>query len=128
LVRERVPPVPVVDPKLVGRLLDDLSHPRFTVRERANRELQLLGTAAEPALREFLRTAPPAEGKRRAENLLAILEESRVRMARTVELLEHLSTPEAKQLLQSLSEGARGARLTEESAASLKRLQKEKGH
>lgn len=41
---------------------------------------------------------------------------------RTVQVLEHLATPEAKDLLKKPAEGAEGARLTKEAKASLERL------
>jgi hypothetical protein len=47
-----------------------------------------------------------------------------LRLLRAVEALEHVGTPEARQLLEALSRGAREARLTREAQASLRRLAK----
>jgi hypothetical protein len=45
-----------------------------------------------------------------------------LRGLRAVAVLEHIGTPEAKQLLVNLSEGAPEARLTREAKAALGRL------
>jgi hypothetical protein len=41
-----------------------------------------------------------------------------------VEVLEHIGTSDAKQLLEMLATGTEGARLTKEARASLERLNK----
>jgi len=43
---------------------------------------------------------------------------------RAVEVLEHITTPEARQLLQELACGAAEARLSREANAALERLKK----
>jgi hypothetical protein len=73
--------------------------------------------------------APPsAEVKRRAE---VILEKYRaglsaspegLRLVRSVEVLEHLGTAEARTLLETLAKGPAGAELTVEAKAALERL------
>jgi hypothetical protein len=47
-----------------------------------------------------------------------------LRPFRALEVLEHLGTPEAQQVLESLAQGAPEARLTQEAKASLERLAK----
>ena len=58
-------------------------------------------------LLEKAQTAAPAE---------------RVRESRALELLEHLTTPEAKGFLKELAKGADGAWLTEEARRGVTRL------
>jgi hypothetical protein len=43
---------------------------------------------------------------------------------RAVEVLEHVGSPEARQLLTTLTKGSAGARLMEEARASLQRLER----
>jgi len=45
-----------------------------------------------------------------------------LRQGRAIEVLEHIATPEARQLLQTIAEGAAGAGLTREAKAALERL------
>jgi hypothetical protein len=47
-----------------------------------------------------------------------------LRDLRAVQALEYMGTPEARQVLSSVAQGAAGCRLTEEAQASLKRLMK----
>ena len=46
-----------------------------------------------------------------------------VRALRAAEVLEHIGTPEARQVLEALAKGAPGHRLTEAAAAALRRLE-----
>jgi hypothetical protein len=47
-----------------------------------------------------------------------------MRTFRAIEVLEHIATPEAQQVLKTLSEGAPEARVTREAKVSLERLAK----
>jgi Tol biopolymer transport system component len=122
LLRERLRPVPAADAKRLERLLADLDSDRFVTREQAAEELAKLRDTAEPALRRALKGSPSPEVRRRVEDLLAKLEQAHLESARAIEVLEHLATPEARRVLQTLAEGAAGASLTEEAKASLERL------
>jgi len=71
---------------------------------------------------------PSAEVRRRLEELLEKhsrqwpnTSPERLRAARAVETLEMAVTPEARQVLDTLSKGARGAWLTEDAKAALAR-------
>jgi WD40 repeat protein len=122
----RTPPRPTAE--RLARLIADLDAGEFTAREKAERELRSLGDLAEPALRRALAGAPSAEVRRAAEGLLEQLDPSKspaLRQAvRAVEILEHMSTPEARRVLKSLAQGAAEARLTQEAKAALGRLRK----
>jgi hypothetical protein len=124
-LKKHVHPVPAVDAKRIAQLLVDLDSESFNVREKATKELRELGDLSEPALRATLSAQPSPELRRRAEALLAQLDPSRspalLRSLRAVESLEHLATPEARQLLEQLAAGAPEARLTREAKATLER-------
>src|SRR5262249_18530928 len=127
LLRAHLFPVPPADGRRLARLVTDLDSDSFETRERATRELALLGDLAEPALRQALENRPSPELRRRAQRLLAKLEGPKLRQVRAVEVLELVGTPEAQKLLQELAGGAPSARLTQEAKASLGRLDKSSG-
>ena len=71
-------------------------------------ELEKMGLAVEPALREALRKKPSLEIRRRIEAVLEKLAGGpRLRFLRALEVVEHIATPEAGQLLESLCQGRR---------------------
>lgn len=86
-----------------------------------------LGPQVEAALRKALVSPPSAEVRRRLEYLLAELEKAESspelrRALRAVEILEHIGTPEAGQLLEALARGGPDAPLTQEARAARQRL------
>ncbi len=112
----------------IAAWIADLDNERFETRSRAEAELEKREELAEPALRRALRKQPSSlETRRRLEALLQRLEgpitsTETLRRLRAVEALEHIGSPEARQVLQTLSEGAPQALLTREVKAALKRL------
>jgi WD40 repeat protein len=108
-------------------LIADLDDDSFTVREKASSELERLGSVAGPALQKARQSKPSPEMRRRLDQLLEHLEGIRltpdeVRGLRSVEILEHIGTAEARRLLQALAEGAPEAALTQEAKTTLLRL------
>jgi RNA polymerase sigma factor (sigma-70 family) len=123
LIGEHLPPVSPVEEAQVARWLADLDNVQFTVREQAMRELARHGEAVESSLRKLLDGRPSLEVRQRVKLLLEKLEgANRLRMLRAVEVLEHIDTPEARQLLEKLAGGAAGAAQTREAKAALERL------
>jgi RNA polymerase sigma factor (sigma-70 family) len=124
---ERVQPQLSPDPRLIARLIAGLNGDRFAEREQAVHELERLGELAEPGLRKALADRPSLETRRRIEPLLEKLKgpvtaPERLRPLRDVEVLEHINTPEARQVLAGLARGAPEAWLTQEAKAALERL------
>jgi HEAT repeat protein len=64
-LEERVQPVLALDPQQIRRLIADLDHDRFEVRERATEKLTALEEQAVPALQKALALDPSAELRRR---------------------------------------------------------------
>lgn len=124
-LRERLKPVPSVDPRRVRRLLEALDSTDFTERQKAAAELKDLTDAIAPALRWGAGTSRSAEVRRAVRELLEQLEDDcpgPLRTVRAVEVLERMATPEAVRLLRDLAAGAPVARQTREALAALYRL------
>jgi WD40 repeat protein len=128
LMQERLRPVAPLDEQHVARLLSDLDSNVFIVRQRATNELENLGERIEPDLKRVLTDATTLELRLRIERLLEKLTSGAapapevLRTLRAVEVLERIGTPEARQILDSLTHGAAGARLTRQAKATLERL------
>jgi WD40 repeat protein len=125
LLKDKLAPVPPADPKRVARQIADLDSEDFATREKAAEELGRVAEGAERQLREALKGSPSAEARRRLEGLIRALEgwpPERLRVARAVEVLERVGTPEARKVLKALAEGSSGAWLTREARAALERL------
>jgi RNA polymerase sigma factor (sigma-70 family) len=123
LLGQYLKPVPRADAKRLAEAVRDLSSARFATRERAMKDLEALGEAAEPALRRALADEPSEELRRRTEQLLgrlAGIEE--VRRGRALEVLEQADSPEPRRVLTALAQGAPQARLTQQAQAALDRL------
>ena len=110
LIRERLPRIQgSLDEKRLAQLLADLDDKRFAVREKAERELELFGSRAEPALRKVLSESPSLEVRRRIEKILPKLDgkihPELLRVVRSLEVLENVGSAEAREVLQSLAKG-----------------------
>jgi WD40 repeat protein len=126
-LKGQLKPVPPVAPARLKQLLDDLDSKQFAVREQATKELEALADLAGAALDERLEGKVSLEAQRRLEALREKLDGAApapqvLRALRAVEVLERIGTPEARQVLEALAKGAAGHRLTEEAAASVRRL------
>jgi WD40 repeat protein len=128
-LRTRLHPISPADEKRLQKWIADLDSDQFAVRETATSELGKLGEAALHAMRKALEANPALETRRRLEPLIEKLEREerspsgeRLRIWRALEVMERAGTPEAKEVLTTLANGAPGARQTVESKAALQRL------
>jgi RNA polymerase sigma factor (sigma-70 family) len=126
-LKEHLHPAPSADSKRIDQLVHKLDSERFVARDEASKELTNLGEMAEPALRKALQNPPSLETRRRVEELLETLRRpvasgQKLQGLRAVQVLEHIGTPEAQQILKTLATGAPEARLTQEAKATLARL------
>jgi WD40 repeat protein len=124
MLNKVLPPVPPADPKRVADLVRDLDSDNFTVRTKAVRALEELGEAAEGALWRTLADHPSLEVQRRVEQVLAKRGKDVIRQLRALEVLEHLGTPQARQLLETLAQASPNPRVARAAAAALERLAK----
>jgi hypothetical protein len=128
-LKERLRRVEPLDKKRLAELIADLDADSFENREAASHELAQLGERACGALRQALQDRPSAEAKNRIKELLDKVEmrpaqPEVLQSLRAIEVLEHIGTPEARRLLETLASGADDARITLDAKASLKRLGK----
>jgi WD40 repeat protein len=127
LLREQLKPVVPIDAEYMAKLVADLESARFDQRKRAAAELEKLAELAEPALKARLADDPPLDLKQRLEKLLeqsagpATVPEL-VRAMRGIETLERIGTPEARQLVETMAQGASESRVTQAAKKSLERL------
>jgi hypothetical protein len=115
-------------PARIARLIADLDHNKFGVREKAVKQLHALGQRAAPALRKSRDASAGLEVQRRIERLLKdaalpTLSGDWLRAERALEVLEQTATAGGRQALGALARGVRNgswlhARVTE----SLRRL------
>jgi WD40 repeat protein len=124
-LRERLRPVPAADPPRLPQLVADLDSEQFDVREKAARELEAVGNAAESLLKKAVQEQRSPELKRRAKLLLDRLQgplpAESLRALRALSALEHSQSEEARLLLGELAKGAPQARLTQEAKGVLAR-------
>jgi WD40 repeat protein len=131
-LREQLRPAKGIDAKRVARLIADLDHDDFAVREKASQELAKLGPDVAPALRKAIEGDPTVELYRRVTDLLDKLGQGASspglrRMRRALEVLEQIDTPAARAWLKRLAEGAPGSWVTTEARAALRRRGGAKG-
>src|SRR5262245_23994266 len=130
LLKKNVRPTPAPPPGWRD-WVKDLGSGQFAVREKASRALEALEERAYPLLKQELTGTTPLEVRRRIKLLLDKLayplkSPQTIRELRGVEVLEHIGTEPARQVLQVLARGESGSRLTEEARASLGRLAQRK--
>jgi len=127
-LKERLLPIPPIAAEKTAALIADLDSERFETRAKAEEELKKLRELAEPSLRQAVQDKRTSlEQRRHIERLLQRLQGpitsgETLRQLRAVEVLEHIGSPEARQVLQTLAEGAPEARLTREAKTALARL------
>jgi RNA polymerase sigma factor (sigma-70 family) len=124
-LKEHLHPVPRVTAERLRQWIADLDADDFTRREEASRNLAKLGSEAEPALRQALEGKPSLEARKRVEALLDGLASQTemtpdaLRQLRAIQALEQIGSPEARQILASLAQGAPAAPATRDAAAAL---------
>jgi WD40 repeat protein len=128
VLKERLKPAAGVDGQRLERLVTDLGDEKFKVRRQAMEELEKLGELAQPALQKVLDGPAALEVRRRVEQLLDKVATDQTpsvdvqRSIRAVYVLEQIATPEAREVLRTVAQGAPGAQLTRHAQGALKRI------
>jgi WD40 repeat protein len=116
-----------LDSQQLARLIAELDDDSFKVRQRAERALAEAGSDAADLLRKALAEDPSPEKKRRIEGLLDHLNKGgdaeSLRALRAIEVLERISTKQARDALRELRQKSVSTELREEIEASLRRLE-----
>jgi RNA polymerase sigma factor (sigma-70 family) len=95
---------------------------RLLRRQRATVQLEKFADDDEAWLRQAQQHAVSLESRQRLGQILERLVPQKLRLLRTLEVLERVGTPSARQFLQTLATQPEGSDLSREAAASLKRL------
>jgi WD40 repeat protein len=126
-LKGRLKPAAAIDLKHVEELIGQLDANQFKVRNKAKTTLQKMDEQVLPTLAKALAANPPLEPKRILEQLRAqlasvVLQGDRLRAHRAVEVLELIGTPQSRELLEVLANGAPAALLTTSARTALKRF------
>jgi hypothetical protein len=115
-----------VDAKTVAALIAKLDSEDFEEREKAEADLAKIGEPVATALQKALRETKSAEQRMRLQRLVEKVKEpaDRIQARRGLEVLIALGTPEAKELVETLSKGSDKAWLTGEAKSALDRFVK----
>jgi RNA polymerase sigma factor (sigma-70 family) len=109
----------------IRALIADLDSDSFERRQAATHELAEIVTEAGPALRLALAGRPSAEARKRLEELLSKAGDLRsgeaLRCLRALTVLERISTPEARLLLETAFKGPEDDWLSREAKEALER-------
>jgi dipeptidyl aminopeptidase/acylaminoacyl peptidase len=116
------------DPRRIEKLVANLDHDDFAVRENATEELKRLGARAEKQLRHRLKDGATAESAKRIEELIKeIVQPTPTQEAfwleRGLETLERIGLAEARETLQELAKEATNRQTQDQIKATLQRLE-----
>lgn len=126
-LREQIAKLPPQQDR-AGPLLKDLGSDDFASRQRAIRELENLGRAAEPVLRKALAgQLPSLEMRRRIERILdkvdgPVADPDVLRAQRVTAALERMPEASPRKLLEAMAKTSSDSWLGKEATASLARL------
>jgi len=124
-LQDRLSPVAKVDSNRIQKLIEDLDSEKYSVRQAAMKHLKKEDVQAGIFIQKALKGTVSLETRRRLGQILDNLNvpgPETLRTIRAIMALERIGTPEAQEVLETLTNGATGARATEEAKASLERL------
>ncbi len=111
-MRGKLKPVALADQGKIQKWIADLNSETFTIRQAAARELEKVGDQIQVPIQKALKEGPSLETRRRLEQILKtlpdVLGSETVRTIRAIMALERIGSPEAKAVLEALSQGVPG--------------------
>ncbi len=115
-----------VDAKTIAAMIAKLDSEDFEEREKAEADLAKIGEPVASAIQKALRETKSAEQRMRLQRLAEKVKEpaDRIQARRGLEVLLALGTPEAKELIETLSKGSDKAWLSGEAKSALERFSK----
>ncbi len=125
--------VALIDPKDIKKLLKDLNHPKFIVRDKATRKLASYGQWIVASLKQAMTNAPSQEVRQRLIQLQQKLDsalpvrQERLRMSRLMLVLEQDGSDRSRKILQSLARLAPEEVFQQEATMSLLRIKNRQG-
>jgi RNA polymerase sigma factor (sigma-70 family) len=123
-LREKLRHKPV-DSSRIAALIKDLGSESFPIRAKAAKELEDWWDAAEPMLQQKLKEPVTLELRLRLEQVIQKMDLWSVPhqpIARAVEVLEHIASSDARQVLQEVAARETSPRLADEAKGALQRL------
>ncbi len=109
----------------VTRRIAELASPDFETREVATRVLERMGETVRPLLERRLAKETDVEARRRIKELLDERSETaaayEVRQLRIIDILEHITTAPARELLGEIAAGKYDPAFAEEAKQALRR-------
>ncbi len=107
----------------IAKLVLDLGSDDFVTRDSAAQALEHLGPSAERSVRKVLLGNVTLEVRRRLEQYLARRDRELLRTLRAIAALELMASPPARQVLETLAQGAPNPRAAQAATAALHRLE-----
>jgi hypothetical protein len=131
LFRTKILPVRKAEQAEIERWIAALDDPALARRDQAMKDLHRVAHEYAPLLQARREQAGPGEIRNRLNVVLDQVKDKAppaalVKALRVVALLEQMATPEARELLRTLADGASQARLTVEARAALEPTAKRK--
>jgi WD40 repeat protein len=122
LLKERLRPSDPVAPEAVAKHIADLDSDRLAVRQAAAAALVNMGDTVEKLLRTALDGDASLEVRQRLEQVIQQRSKNAIPTLRAIEVLEHIGTAEADELLRALANGAPDSLVGKAASAACQRL------
>lgn len=123
-LRQQMRPVVAPDLTRIARLINDLGDARFSVRQKAQVELEACGETIEQILKRSLGASKSTEQTKRISSLLQKISNAPepLQALRAMQVLEAIATPDAEQIIRELAQGLPESRVTQEARATIQRM------